>query len=89
MPGGVAAAPTAIGRRSPAAGRRLSSFARAQEAGVHGVVLGALARDGSVDMAATRRLCAVAKPELHVTFHRAIDMARDPMQGAPPLALFL
>ncbi|KAG8904527.1 hypothetical protein FRB99_001610 [Tulasnella sp. 403] len=46
-----------------------------EEAGVRGVVFGALTALGSVDIEKTKRLVEAAKP-LEVTFHRAFDMAR-------------
>jgi copper homeostasis protein len=48
----------------------------AQDAGVAGVVIGALRSDGSIDEAITRRLIERARP-LSVTFHRAFDLTRD------------
>ena len=44
--------------------------------GAHGIVIGALARDGTVDVVATRALAEAARP-LPVTFHRAFDLTRD------------
>ena len=48
----------------------------AAESGASGVVIGALAPDGTIDAALTRRLIERARP-LSVTFHRAFDMTRD------------
>jgi copper homeostasis protein len=48
--------------------------------GCDGVVLGVLDADGGVDMARCRPLIAAANG-LGVTFHRAIDVSRDPLQA--------
>jgi copper homeostasis protein len=50
--------------------------ARAQ--GFAGVVIGASAADGSLDVAVLRRLVEVAG-EMEVTLHRAVDLAPDPV----------
>lgn len=49
-----------------------------REAGASGVVIGALTCDGKIDEKAVAAMVAVAKP-MSVTFHRAIDVARDPI----------
>ena len=49
--------------------------------GVAGFVFGALLSAGSPDLEATRRMMAAAYP-LPLTFHRAIDMCRDPVAAA-------
>ena len=54
----------------------LRDIALARGLGAHGIVIGALARDGTVDTSATRALVEAARP-LPVTFHRAVDMTRD------------
>jgi len=46
--------------------------------GCDGVVIGALTQEGDVDAALCRKLIAAAQP-LGVTFHRALDVARDPL----------
>jgi copper homeostasis protein len=48
--------------------------------GVDGVVIGCLAADGRVDRDACGRLLDCAG-SLDVTFHRALDMARDPQEA--------
>ena len=49
----------------------------AAQCGAHGVVFGLLTAEGDVDIARTRTLVQLSKP-MEVTFHRALDMARDP-----------
>ncbi len=48
-----------------------------REAGVDGVVVGAMRPDGTVDADAMRPLVEAAHP-MEVTFHRAFDSCRDP-----------
>ena len=56
----------------------ISDIQACAKLGVNGVVLGALDQYGSVDMDSCRAMVAVAKHlGLSVTFHRAIDRARD------------
>ena len=49
-------------------------------AGADGVVLGILQADGTVNEEQTRQLVELAYP-LPVTFHRAFDMTRDPLEA--------
>ena len=51
-----------------------------KEAGVHGVVVGCLLPDGAVDEPFLEELVALAAP-LPVTFHRAVDVSRDPCEA--------
>src|SRR2546425_1051672 len=59
-------------------------IAHAKTLGADGVVLGLLERDGTVDVERTRPLVDAARP-LAVTFHRAIDVARDPEEALDAL----
>lgn len=52
----------------------------AREAGVHGVVIGALTADGDIDMQACRRMAAAAAG-INITFHRAFDLCRNKEQA--------
>jgi len=52
----------------------------AKDLGAEGVALGILHFDGSVDIERSRKLCQLARP-LSVTFHRAFDMAADPLHA--------
>lgn len=52
----------------------------AREAGVHGVVIGALTPDGEIDMNACRKMMEAAAG-INVTFHRAFDLCRDPFKA--------
>ncbi|MBQ8565316.1 MAG: copper homeostasis protein CutC [Bacteroidaceae bacterium] len=50
------------------------------ECGADGVVIGALTADGDIDVSVCRRLVEAAG-NMSVTFHRAFDMCREPMQA--------
>src|SRR5258708_2340665 len=52
----------------------------AKQLGATGIVLGLLDADGNVDTARTRELIKIARP-MSVTFHRAFDMAKDPLRA--------
>lgn len=52
----------------------------AKKMGADGIVLGLLQDDGTVDVDRTTKLVVLAHP-LPVTFHRAFDMSRDPLEA--------
>jgi copper homeostasis protein len=56
----------------------LADVTSLRHAGADGIVVGALHRDGTVDVGTTR-LCVEAAGALPVTFHRAFDEAPDPL----------
>lgn len=58
----------------------LSDIRRCRGLGVNGVVIGALTTNGDVDCEVCARLIEAACG-LSITFHRAFDLVRDPMQA--------
>jgi len=62
----------------------LGDISAIKEAGAAGVVIGALDADGRIDEARCASLIAAARP-LSVTFHRAFDVARDPLASLAAL----
>src|SRR6266568_187449 len=62
----------------------VESALAAEASGADGVVLGLLKRDGTVDVERTGPLVDAARP-LAVTFHRALDVARDPEEALDAL----
>ena len=61
-------------------GIMLRDIAAARAARAGGVVFGCLTADGGVDARLTEKLIAAARP-LSVTFHRAFDVSRDPVEA--------
>ena len=57
-----------------------SDITHCRKAGADGVVIGCLRTDGTVDRTACSRLLEMADG-MDVTFHRAIDMSRDPLEA--------
>lgn len=58
----------------------------AKQAGLQGIVIGALTAEGDVDKATCQRLIEAASG-MGVTFHRAIDQCRDPKQALEDIAV--
>jgi copper homeostasis protein len=61
-----------------------SDVETAKQEGADGVVIGLLTREGEIDAARSRKLIELARP-LSVTFHRAFDMAREPLEALETL----
>jgi len=59
----------------------LADIAHCAAAGCDGVVVGALNESGDVDVERCRELIAAAGGMLDLTFHRAIDVCRDPARA--------
>ncbi|MFC3196587.1 copper homeostasis protein CutC [Parapedobacter deserti] len=57
-----------------------ADIAFCREAGCDGVVVGMLRENGSVDTKRIAELIELANP-MHVTFHRAFDVCRDPFEA--------
>lgn len=55
-------------------------IAVARQHGADGVVIGALTANGDIDMPTCQRLMRAAQG-IHVTFHRAFDVCRNPLQA--------
>lgn len=55
----------------------IDDIGMACQLGVDGVVIGALTRDGDIDVETCRRLIAATDGKVSVTFHRAFDVCRD------------
>lgn len=58
----------------------LDDIQMAKELGADGIVLGVLLPNGQVDKEKARELIVAARP-LRVTWHRAFDLAKDPLQA--------
>lgn len=56
----------------------------AKTLGADGVVIGLLTADGEIDVVRTRTLTELARP-MSVTFHRAFDVARSPLEALETL----
>ena len=62
----------------------LRDISLAREAGAHGVVTGVLTKEGRVDVGAVERVREAAGA-MSLTFHRAFDMVRDPLEAMETL----
>ena len=53
----------------------------ARKLGAKGVVIGALTPEGDVDIQACHRMVEAAGDKMHITFHRAFDVCRNPEEA--------
>ena len=53
----------------------------ARKLGAQGVVIGALTPDGDVDIQACHRMVEAAGDRMHITFHRAFDVCKNPKES--------
>ena len=53
----------------------------ARKLGAEGVVIGALTPNGDIDIQACHRMIEAAGDKMHVTFHRAFDVCRNPEEA--------
>jgi copper homeostasis protein len=56
-----------------------------QESGVDGIVIGALLKDGSIDLDGLRKMIDAAG-DMSLTFHRAFDLCLDPDAALKPIS---
>ena len=63
----------------------LEDVTRVRELGFPGLVIGLLDEDGNVDMPRMRQIMAAANG-MAVTFHRAFDMCKEPLEASENLA---
>lgn len=63
----------------------LADIEAAREAGADGVVVGALTPEGDIDIPLTRRMIEAAG-DMSVTFHRAFDLCRNPLEALDAVA---
>lgn len=53
----------------------------ARKLGAQGVVIGALTPEGDIDIQACHRMVEAAGEQMHITFHRAFDVCRNPEEA--------
>lgn len=53
----------------------------ARKLGAKGVVIGALTPEGDIDIQACHRMVEAAGDRMHITFHRAFDVCRNPKEA--------
>ena len=53
----------------------------ARKLGAQGVVIGALTPNGDIDIQACHRMVEAAGDRMHITFHRAFDVCRNPKES--------